>query len=136
MSFSGSWVPAGTGFPSRLVDPERSTTWIIPSASMMSERNWLPRPFPICAPGTRPAISLILTGMSLVPFTQRELFGLHLMSRALHGHWDLTYVTPTLGFMVVKTRFEISASTMVAALKKLVLPTFVLPATHISIRYH
>src|SRR3989344_9111424 len=132
MSSFGSLVPGATGLPPSSVAPAMSTTWINADASIISERNWLPRPLPLCAPGTRPAISTSFTGTNLVPFTHLELRGLQVKWKALHGQGALTYVTPLFGSIVVKILLLISASTSVDALKNVVFPTFDLPTTPIS----
>ena len=75
-SFIGSWLPGVVFCPSRSVDPDASTTWMMASACMMSSRNWFPSPRPLDAPETSPATSISFTGMSLMPFAQTEFFGL------------------------------------------------------------
>jgi len=55
-------APGSTGSPSAFVAPAASTTLTMTSAFVSSSRNWLPRPRPSWAPGTRPATSSSSTG--------------------------------------------------------------------------
>ncbi len=54
MSCSGSTRPSGWTTPSSVW---ARTTWTIASVSRMLARNWLPRPSPLWAPATSPAMS-------------------------------------------------------------------------------
>ena len=72
-SSNGSWLPGSTGFPSRSVEPEASITLINTLACIKSSKNLLPNPFPSCAPGTKPATSIISIGSNLFPSIQIEL---------------------------------------------------------------
>jgi hypothetical protein len=68
-----------------------------------------------------------------MPLTHWEFLGVHIIFKTLQGQSEVTKETPTFGLMVQKILFDISTSIMVAALKKLDLPTFVLPHIAISI---
>jgi hypothetical protein len=78
-------------------------------------------------------MSQSLTGISLTPFKHWELTGLHFIFSSVQGQDDVTYVIPTLGLIVQNILLDISTSIIVAALKKLDLPVFVLPQIAISI---
>ncbi len=54
MSRSGSILPSTCTI---LLSSKQRTTWMIASTSRILERNWLPRPSPLEAPFTSPAIS-------------------------------------------------------------------------------
>ena len=98
----GSNSPTFPGIPSIFVLPLTSTTLINASACLRSSKNLFPRPLPCQASGTRPATSRRSTGIILVPFMHRELWGLHVTPSSLQGHGYLTYPTPLLGSIVVK----------------------------------
>ncbi len=70
------------------------TTWTIASVSRMFARNWLPRPSPLCAPATRPAMSwksIVSQTISEAPTVRRPRRG------ARRG----TGTTATFGSIVV-----------------------------------
>ena len=56
--------------PSASVVPLTSTTCINASACLRSSKNLFPKPFPSCAPGTKPATSRSSIGTDLLPCIQ------------------------------------------------------------------
>ena len=123
LSRTGSTLPSTwTIFPSS----KQRSTWSMASHSRMFARNWLPRPSPLLAPFTRPAISTISTVAGMV------LCGLHISlstSSLLSG----TIVEPTFGSMVQKGKLALCALLELIQLKRVDLPTFGSPTIpHLS----
>src|SRR3989338_7065431 len=104
------------------------------SACRKSSRNWLPIPFPSCAPGTKPATSIISTGMKRLPLLHEPTRGMHCLLNSLSTQSILTKPTPVLGLMVVKGYGAMAASAKVAALKKVLFPTLGLQTTPTNIK--
>src|SRR6267378_3891333 len=97
------------------------------SACNISSRNWFPRPRPLDAPETSPATSTSFTGMSLEPLTQTEFLGLSSTPISSCTHLVLRWAMPTLGFIVVNGKSAMATLFMVAAAKKVDLPTLGFP---------
>ena len=74
---------------------KQRTTWAMASHSRILARNWLPRPSPLAAPRTSPAIS---TNVSRVGMISLEPAIFASSSR----RWSGTATSPTLGSMVQK----------------------------------
>src|SRR5210317_1540319 len=87
------------------------------SVSLILARNLFPRPSPLLAPFTRPAISTISTvvGITLSGFTRLSSF-----SSLASG----TFTTPILGSMVQKGKFADCALAFDRQLNKVDFPTF------------
>src|SRR5690554_7447357 len=82
----------------------------------MLARNWLPRPSPLEAPATRPAIS---TNSMEVGRTRCGLT----ISASLLRRGSGMGTTPVLGSMVQNEKFSASIPALVRALKRVDLPT-------------
>ena len=88
----------------------------IASVSLIFARNWFPRPSPLLAPLTSPAMSTIST------VAGTTLFGLHIFSSSsslLSG----TIVEPIFGSMVQKGKFALCALPELIQLNNVDLPT-------------
>src|SRR5688572_8606706 len=96
---------------------KQRTTWVIASTSRMWARNLLPRPSPLAAPATRPAMSTNSTavGMTFCGFT---------MSDSALRRGSGTGTTPTFGSIVQKGKFAAAMPALVSALNRVDLPTF------------
>ncbi|MCY1250612.1 hypothetical protein D9M72_642680 [compost metagenome] len=90
MSDSGSTLPATW---ITLSSSKQRTTWVMASVSRILARNWLPRPSPLDAPATRPAMSTNST------VAGRMRSGLTISARLL-SLGSGTSTTPTLGSIV------------------------------------
>ena len=101
-------------------------TWITASTSLILPKNLLPKPSPLLAPFTNPAISTnsITVGTTFCGFTRPSK-----ICNRLSG----TVTTPTLGSMVQKGKFAASAFALDKALNKVDLPTLGKPTIpHLS----
>ncbi|MCY1305656.1 hypothetical protein D9M70_554750 [compost metagenome] len=92
MSAIGSTLPATW---ITLGSSKQRTTFTMASVSRMCERNWLPRPSPLLAPATRPAMSTNST------VADRMRSGLTI-SASFCRRGSGTSTTPTLGSIVQK----------------------------------
>ncbi len=113
MSSSGDTLPATwITFSSS----KQRTTWAMASVSRMLARNWLPRPSPLEAPATRPAISTnsMVAGITFSGLT---------MAASLSSRGSGTGTTPVFGSMVQNGKFSASMPALVKALKRVDLPT-------------
>ena len=114
MSAIGSTLPA-TWMMS--VCSKQRTTWAMASTSRMWARNLLPRPSPLDAPATRPAMStnsnevgMVFCGLTISASCARRGSG--------------TGTTPVLGSMVQNGKLAAAMPALVSALKRVDLPTF------------
>mmetsp|Transcript_19568 Transcript_19568/g.52771 ORF Transcript_19568/g.52771 Transcript_19568/m.52771 type:complete len:292 (-) Transcript_19568:137-1012(-) len=89
-SRTGSTLPSTC---TTLVSSKHRTTWTMASHSRMLARNWLPRPSPVDAPFTRPAMS---TNSSVAGITFSDL----LISSSILRRGSGTETIPTLGSIV------------------------------------
>ena len=80
-------------------------------------KNWLPRPSPLLAPFTRPA-------MSTISITFGTTFLGSTISTSLVKRSSGTVITPTLGSMVQKGKFAACALAFDKQLNSVDLPTF------------
>ena len=96
---------------------KQRTTWPIASVSRMLVRNWLPRPSPLDAPFTRPAISTnsMVVGRMRCGFT---------ISASWSRRGSGIGTTPVLGSIVQNGKFAASIPALVSALNRVDLPTF------------
>ena len=113
ISSAGSIVPATC---ITFSSSKQRTTWPIASVSRMFAKNWLPKPSPLDAPFTKPAIS---TNSILVVRMRCGFTILASSSRRGSG----TGTTPVLGSMVQKGKLAASIPALVSALKSVDLPT-------------
>ena len=83
----------------------------------MLARNWLPKPSPLDAPATKPAISTnsIVVGNTRCGFT---------ISANLSKRESGTGTMPVFGSMVQNGKFSAAIAALVKALKSVDLPTF------------
>src|SRR5690606_21293400 len=114
MSAIGSTLPATCTTSSF---SKQRTTWQIASTSRMWARNLLPRPSPLAAPATRPAISTNSTAVGIT------FCGL-MISASAFRRGSGTGTTPTLGSIVQKGKLAAAMPALVNALKRVDLPTF------------
>ena len=113
LSRTGSTLPSTcTTLPSS----KQRNTWMIASVSRMLPKNWLPRPSPLDAPFTKPAMSTISTvvGIIFVVFTSSASFA---------NRSSGTVITPTLGSMVQKGKLALCALALLKQLKSVDFPT-------------
>src|SRR5690606_1686335 len=96
---------------------KQRTTWVMASTSRMWARNLLPRPSPLAAPATRPAMSTNSTAVGIT------FCGLMISARAFR-RGSGTGTTPTLGSIVQNGKFAAAMPARVRALKRVDLPTF------------
>ena len=99
-----------------LSSSKQRRTWIIASVSRIFARNLLPKPSPLLAPFTRPAISTIST----VVGTMRS--GCTSSARRFNRSSG-TVMTPTFGSIVQKGKFADCAFALDKQLKSVDLPT-------------
>src|SRR5690606_41081909 len=85
--------------------------------SRMCARNLLPRPSPLAAPATRPAMSTNSTAVGIT------FWGLMISANAF-SRGSGTGTTPTLGSMVQKGKLAAAMPARVSALRRVDLPTF------------
>ena len=90
MSSAGEILPSTC---STFGSEKARTTWQIAEASRMFARNALPRPWPLDAPRTRPAMSTKLTGAGMI-------FSLLNSSASLSSRSSGSPTTPTFGSIV------------------------------------
>ncbi|GEM_PF-1019974 len=95
---------------------KQRTTWAIASVSRMLARNLLPRPSPLEAPSTRPAMS---TNSMVVG---RIRSGLTMSARACRRGSGIGTI-PLFGSMVQKGKFSAAIPDLVSALNRVDLPT-------------
>src|SRR5262245_40637642 len=118
MSAIGSIAPATSATPGWT---KQRTTWAMASTSRAWARNWLPRPSPLEAPLTRPAIS---TKVSRVGLILADFASFASTSRRGSG----TITSPTFGSMVLNGYFDACAAAVaVSGLKTVDLPTLERP---------
>src|SRR5690606_18537951 len=96
---------------------KQRTTWVMASTSRMWARNLLPRPSPLAAPATRPAMSTNSTAVGIT------FCGLMISARAF-SRGSGTGTTPTLGSIVQNGKLAAAMPARVSALKRVDLPTF------------
>src|SRR5690606_24587915 len=96
---------------------KQRTTWQMASTSRMWARNLLPRPSPLAAPATRPAMSTNSTAVGTT-------FCGWMMSASAFRRGSGTGTTPTLGSIVQKGQLAAAMPARVSALKRVDLPTF------------
>src|SRR5690606_17525133 len=96
---------------------KQRTTWAMASTSRMWARNLLPRPSPLLAPATRPAMS---TNSNEVGTTRSGLT----ISASCCRRGSGTGTTPVLGSMVQKGKLAAAMPALVRALNRVDLPTF------------
>ncbi|EGH00209.1 hypothetical protein imdm_1532 [gamma proteobacterium IMCC2047] len=99
-----------------LSSSKQRTTWAIASVSRMLARNWLPKPSPLEAPATKPAIS---TNSMVVGTTRSGLT----MAASLSWRGSGTGTMPEFGSMVQKGKFSAPMRASVSALNSVDLPT-------------
>src|SRR5690606_25310065 len=114
MSAIGSTLPATCTTSSF---SKQRTTWVIASTSRMWARNLLPRPSPLAAPATRPAMSTNSTAVG------STLCGLTISASAFR-RGSGTGTTPTFGSIVQNGKLAAAMPALVSALKRVDLPTF------------
>ena len=94
------------------------STWIIASTSRILAKNWFPKPSPLLAPRTKPAIS---TNSSWVGITFADFVIFEIFPKRSSG----TATRPTLGSIVQNGKFAASApAEAVNALNSVDFPTF------------
>src|SRR5690606_39121016 len=96
---------------------KQRTTWVIASTSRIWARNLLPRPSPLAAPATRPAMS---TNSTVVGSTRCGLT----ISASAFRRGSGTGTTPTFGSIVQNGKLAAAMPALVSALKRVDLPTF------------
>ena len=96
---------------------KQRTTWVMASTSRMWARNLLPRPSPLAAPATRPAMSTNSTAVGMT------FCGL-MISASWLRRGSGTGTTPTLGSMVQNGKLAAAMPALVSALNRVDLPTF------------
>src|SRR6478672_10469486 len=96
---------------------KQRTTCVIASTSRMWARNLLPRPSPLAAPATRPAMSTNSTAVGMT------FCGLTMSDSALR-RGSGTGTTPTFGSIVQKGKLAAAMPALVSALNRVDLPTF------------
>src|SRR5690606_1223678 len=104
-----TWMTSGSS--------KQRTTCAIASTSRMCARNLLPRPSPLAAPATRPAMS---TNSTAVGTTFSGLT----ISASAPKRGSGTGTTPRLGSIVQNGKFAAAMPALVSALKRVDLPTF------------
>src|SRR5690606_14218392 len=104
-----TWITSGCS--------KQRTTWQMASTSRMWARNLLPRPSPLAAPATSPAMSTNSTAVG----TTRSGFT---MSASAFRRGSGTGTTPTLGSMVQNGKLAAAMPALVSALNRVDLPTF------------
>ena len=114
LSRTGSTLPSTCVI---LSSSKHLSTCSMASVSRMLARNLFPRPSPLDAPFTRPAISTIST------VAGTTLRGLHI-STSLLSRSSGTVITPTLGSIVQKGKLADWAFALERQLKSVDLPTF------------
>ena len=114
MSLRGDTSPATC---TTLSSSKQRTTWAMAWVSRMWARNWLPRPSPLAAPATRPAMSTnsIALGTTRAGCTMSAM-------RCRRGSG--TGTTPVFGSMVQNGKFSALTAAWVMALNSVDLPTF------------
>src|SRR3546814_6823326 len=95
---------------------KQRTTWVIASTSRMWARNLLPRPSPLAAPATRPAMSTNSTAVG------STFCGLTISASAFR-RGSGTGTTPTFGSIVQNGKLAAAMPALVNALKRVDLPT-------------
>src|SRR5208283_944755 len=100
-SAMGSPVPGSATLPSLSTLPDASTTWSRASDCAATDRNWLPKPFPIHAPLISPGRSVTSIGMNLHPSSHLEFFGLSVTRNSLCTHRVSASAAPVLADFVV-----------------------------------
>ena len=99
---------------------KQRTTWAIASVSRTCAKNWLPKPSPLEAPATNPAIS-----------TNSIEVGIIFCGDTNSANWfnrgSGTGTTPVLGSIVQKGKFSASIPARVSALNNVDLPTLGIP---------
>ena len=106
---------------------KQRNTWRIASVSRMLAKNWLPKPSPLLAPFTKPAISTIST---VAGCTRSGLTN----SSNLESLGSGTFTTPILGSMVQKGKLALCALAFDKQLNKVDFPTFGNPTIPAFIR--
>src|SRR4030042_2885138 len=101
------------------------TIWQIASTSLILAKNLLPKPSPLWAPATNPAISTNFTVVGIV-FLDFDI------SESLSNLASGNSTMPTFGSIVQKEKLDASTCFFVKALKTVDLPTFGRPAIPID----
>jgi len=124
-------------WPVLLSDPVASTICNNTSALLRSLRNLFPKPFPLCASGTKPATSNKFIGIKRFPSTQNEFFGLSSTFNSLQTHLVFTYAIPLLASIVVNGISLTFACVKQAAFKKVDLPELSLqiPKSYLNLAF-
>mmetsp|Transcript_22510 Transcript_22510/g.47371 ORF Transcript_22510/g.47371 Transcript_22510/m.47371 type:complete len:266 (-) Transcript_22510:135-932(-) len=97
---------------------KQRTTWTMASHSRMLAKNWLPRPSPLEAPATRPAMSTNESEVGTTFFDAE-------ISPSFSSLSSGTATTPTFGSIVQKGKLAACAwLSFMSALNRVLLPTF------------